>query len=82
MNPVDLTPLAEYGMTGLLLMVIFAGGAFVCRWFMDAFKDCHNSTKAALEKSDMVHREVSDKVSSSINTLSVAVAKLEAKLEK
>ena len=82
MAPIDISGLTEYGIAGILLLVIFAGGAFVCRWFMEAFKECHNSTKAAIEKSDKVHLEVSEKVSASINTLSIAVAKLEVKLDK
>jgi hypothetical protein len=66
-----LTHLIDYGPTGILLALIFAGGIWVVRYFAEQVKSCHTETKRVVEKN-----------TEAFNGVQVALAKLEAKLEK
>ena len=66
-----LTSLAtNYGVAGILAVLLIVGGTFMLRYFMNEFKACHDSTKQALDKN-----------TDAFNGVQVALAKLEIKLD-
>lgn len=47
---VGLGELANYGLAGILLMILLASGAWLVRYFATSVRDCHAQTKTALDK--------------------------------
>ena len=67
-----LTRLAtEYGVAGILAVVIMVGGAWLIKYFSDQVKSCHESTKGVVEKNTEAFMGVQ-----------IALAKLEARLDR
>jgi len=66
-----LSGLSQYGIAGIMLMLLLAGGLFILRFFMAEFKACHDATKETLDKNTDAFRGVE-----------MALVKLQSQLDK
>lgn len=66
-----ISELAQYGVAGILAIVMIVGGAWLIRYFADQVKACHESTKGVVEKNTEAFQGVQ-----------LALVKLEAKLDR
>lgn len=66
-----LTQLAEYGIAGILAMLLIVGAVFMLRYFMNEFKACHESTRKGLENS-----------TEALNGVKIVLAEIKARMDK
>lgn len=67
----SLTQLAQYGVAGILAVILFVGGAWLIKYFADQVKACHETTKGVVEKNTEAFKGVE-----------IALVKLEARLDR
>lgn len=46
----SLGKIADFSIAGASIIVLLLSGAYILRYFMNEFKECHNATKEALQK--------------------------------
>lgn len=77
-----LTGLTQYGIAGILLLLLLVGGVFMIRYFMDQFKACHENSIQMFKEDSAINRQVNEKNTEAFHGVQIALAKLEAKLDK
>lgn len=77
-----LATLPEYGIAGIMLLLLLAGGAFICRFFMQEFKKCHENTISVYKEESALNREVNAKNTEAFRGVELALVKLESRLDK
>lgn len=67
----SLGKIADFSIAGASIVVLLLSGAYILRYFMNQFKDCHESTKKGL-----------DATTEALNGVRLVLAKIEARLER
>lgn len=78
-----LTSLAtNYGIAGILLMVILVSGGFIVKWLMDQFKACHDNSITQFQAQAELNRGVVEKNTDAFTGVQLALAKIEGAMKQ
>tara|TARA_A200000113_G_scaffold221307_2_gene232960 strand:+ start:2697 stop:2966 length:270 start_codon:yes stop_codon:yes gene_type:complete len=76
-----LTELTQYGLAGIFLMLLLAGGVWVLRYFMGEFKACKEENREFAEKLMQQNTSVIDKNTEAFHGVRLALTELKGKVE-
>lgn len=77
-----LSDLTQYGLAGVLLMLLLIGGVFIIRYFMNEFKACKEENSKFAQQLIDQSSKVIDKNTEAFHGVTLALTELKAKIEK